>query len=94
MTTTQASHDLPAIARTSPLGEIFAGLVIIIASIYLIAPTYEGMPAITAGYGVTLAAIARHMWKHAAPRSLPILCMTFAVTVGALAILGAVTSTI
>jgi hypothetical protein len=78
---------------TNPLGEIFAGLVIIIASIYVIAPTYQDLPAITAAYGVTLAAIARHMWKHGSPRSLPLLCVTFAATAGALSILGFITST-
>ena len=88
MTTTQVSRDV----RTNPLGEIFAGLVIIIASIYVIAPMYADLPAITAAYGVALAAIARHMWKHGSPRSLALLCLCFAATAVALAILGATTS--
>jgi uncharacterized membrane protein len=87
VTTTQVSRDV----RTNPLGEIFAGLVIIIASTYMIAPLYADLPAISAGYGVALAAIARHMWKHGSPRSLPLLCLAFAVTAVALSILGAIT---
>lgn len=88
MTTTQVPRE----ERTNPLGEIFAGLVIIFASIYAIAPTYAGLPAITAGYGLALGVIARHMWKHGAPRSLPLLCLCFAGAAVALAILGAITS--
>jgi predicted PurR-regulated permease PerM len=87
VTTTQVSRDV----RTNPLGEIFAGLVIIIASIYVIAPLFADLPVISAAYGVTLAAIARHMWKHGSPRSLPLLCVSFAVTAVALSILGAIT---
>jgi hypothetical protein len=78
---------------TSPLGEILSGLVIIIVSTYMIAPLYAVLPAFTAAYGVTLAAIARHMWKQGSPRSLPLLCVTFAATAGALSILGFITST-
>jgi hypothetical protein len=33
------------------------------------------------------------MWKHGSPRSLPLLCVTFAATAGALSILGFITST-
>jgi hypothetical protein len=39
--------------------------------------------------GLTLGAIARHMWKHGSPRSLPMLCLCFAVTAVGLAVLGA-----
>jgi hypothetical protein len=92
VTTTQGDvRTNPSGDVRSTVGEIFAGLVIIIASIYVIAPMYADLPAITAAYGVALAAIARHMWKHDSPRSLPLLCVSFAVTAGALSILGAVT---
>jgi hypothetical protein len=87
MTSTEISREV----RNNPLGEIFAGLVIIIASTYTIAPIYADLPAITAAYGVALVAIARHMWKHGAPRSLPLLCVSFAATAGALSILGSIT---
>ena len=92
VTTTQGDvRTNPSGDVRSMVGEIFAGLVIIIASIYVIAPMYADLPAITAAYGVALAAIARHMWRHGSPRSLPLLCVSFAVTAGALSILGAVT---
>jgi hypothetical protein len=73
------------------LGEIFAGLVIIIASIYVIAPTYAELPLVTAAYGVALGGIARHMWKHGSPRSLRWLCVVFGVAAVALAVLAFVT---
>jgi hypothetical protein len=77
-------------AHTSPLAEVFAGLVIIIASIYAIAGSFAGAPYVTAGYGAALAVIAGHMWRHGAPRSLRWLCVAFGVTAIALAIFGVV----
>jgi hypothetical protein len=85
-----ASQHAPSRAA-SPLGEIFAGLVVIIASIYLITGSYADLPVVTAGYGAALGLVARHMWKHGSPRSLRWLCAIFSVTAIALAIFGAIT---
>jgi hypothetical protein len=80
-----ARQDTPS-RGTSPLAEVFTGLLIIIASSYAIAATID-TPVLAAVYGLALGVVARHMWKSGAPRSLRWLCLIFAGTAFALAIL-------